>query len=204
MNYETSTQFVKAARRVSTPLLSINTLDQQSTQEELLKHFGEKAPCVSIDCSAGIVGLNAAGKKAIAAPHMAKPEEWDYTDPGEALKQLINLPASTAVFMHNAQRFIDVNDVSQGLANLRDPFKANQRTRIAMGPNFRLPAELVQELAGFDEPLPTDEYYSELATKLIDNTNAHREGKKSSVPYPTDAAMRNITTALRGLAAFPA
>jgi len=62
--------------------------------------------------------------------------------------------------------------------NLRDWFKANRRTLVALGPSFKFPAEIANDVISLDMPMPTDE---EL-TDIIKTQVAGVDGLKGLAP----------------------
>ncbi len=99
--------------------------------------------------------------------------------------------------MFNPQLFMDSQSASlivQQTANMRDEYKADQRSLIWVGQDIKLPPELQQDFLCLDEPLPNDEQLTDIVVQshgLI--------GLK-----PTQEVIAKAVTALRGLAAFPA
>jgi hypothetical protein len=67
------------------------------------------------------------------------------------------------VFMLNLHRYFEDKAngenavVVQAVWNLRDRFKANRRTLVILGPGFRFPAEITNDVITIDVPMPTDE-----------------------------------------------
>lgn len=204
---KTSNEFVTKARRVSTPLLAIGTLDQFATAEAVTSGLPDGTPAVAWDHLRGFVGANPAGQRAAKAWVAEVGDE--VTGPEKALHAAARLPVvqglGAVLLLMNFHRFLSDVAVVQGLANIRDQYKRDKRTAVMLGPSFDLPAEVGQDVAVYDEPLPSDEVYAGIAVKLVTELNAARtEAKKSKVSMPASAALAGIVAAVRGLAAFPA
>src|SRR5262245_44033334 len=149
----------KAARRVATPYIAIETADQAATVARLLPVLNG-VPVLQWDIIRGLRGNNV-GRDLL--------EKWkvdgrNINSPTEFLNFLATggpegkgVPEKTVAFMLNAHRYFkdDAPDVSQAFANLRDPFKSNTRTLVPLAPSFTFPSELAQDVLVLDEPLPT-------------------------------------------------
>ena len=196
--------FVKNARTRSTPLLCIASMDARSMYASMQARgiFKAGTPLITYDCGGGFGEVNAEGGAALLQMPDFSPDE-PVLDPGYAMRMIKSLPDHSVVMWYNAHRWLSDREVAQGVANLRDPYKANQRTLICTAPNFELPSELQQEMQLFYEPLPSDGEYAVVAKRIVENANLLREGK-TKVPQPDEDLMRNLVTAARGLAAFAA
>ncbi len=190
----------KAARRVSVPLVAIETADQAATIKQLMTSMKEgnqevEVPVVRWDLIRGLVGLNQAGEKAVAlvAPD-ADLRKATTANPAECLDLANKLPAKSVLFFLNAHRYLESEAVSQAIWNLRDTFKGNTRTLVLLGPIFRLPVELEKDVIMFEEPLPTDGQIGEIVTKV------YAMGK---LARPADEILSKAVRASKGLAAFP-
>ena len=185
----------RAARRVSTPLMAIQTPDPAATMDRVATCFnGAPPPIVRWDIVNGMAGMNEPGTAAVA--EAAGPEPAMTTgNPVEALTAAQKLPPSTALFMLNAQRYLDNEAVIQAIWNLRDRFKADFRTLVMLCPAITLPPELAQDVLALDEALPDEE---ELA-RIIRETYA-----AAQLPDPDEQLVTKAVDALSGLASFPA
>lgn len=146
---------VKAARRVSTPILAVTTADQPETARRLatLLANGANAPVLPWNLTDG---LAPASRSAVdLLPQLLGELYGDATvDSVVALRVIGKLPQDGAAILHNAQRILDHAPVVQAIANLRDRFKQNRRTLILLAPALRLPAELRHDVLVIDDPLP--------------------------------------------------
>ena len=185
----------RAARRVSTPLMAIQTPDPAATMDRVATCFnGAPPPIVRWDIVNGMAGMNEPGTAAVA--EAAGPEPAMTTgNPVEALTAAQKLPPSTALFMLNAQRYLDNEAVIQAIWNLRDRFKADFRTLVMLCPAIALPPELAQDVLALDEALPDEE---ELG-RIIRETCA-----AAQLPDPDEQLVTKAVDALSGLASFPA
>lgn len=77
--------------------------------------------------------------------------------PDIALKKLAGAVRNSVIFMHMKQEFLADPVVRQGIANLRDEYKADRRTLILVGQELQVPFELTGEVLFVDEHLPTRE-----------------------------------------------
>jgi hypothetical protein len=208
-----------AARRAAAPLLAISTPDPAEVVRLVQAAFdGETSktpiPLVQWDSMNGLTSLNKAGMAAIAALLKGAPvAKWPAltTNPNAAIAMMADLPGElreggqltqrgAIVFMCNAQRFVEDRpdtrpaQVLQGIWNLRDLYKANRRTLIMLGPAFKFPSEIAQDVITFDEPYPTDEVLAKIITDQAATVKLML--KPEQVASAVDA--------LRGLAAFTA
>lgn len=192
---------VKAARRVSTPLLAIQTPDQQATMFALVKGLNGNAPKFAWDVVRGIRPLTPTAKQFIDDEGLGDPKELasNSANPTSALELAGKLPEESVLFLINGHRFVGPPTfdafVSTGVGNLRDLFKGNRRTCILLGPSFTLPAELRQDVMVLDEPLPNDAQLAERVLKM------HALAK---LPEPTKEALPTIVDSIRGLSVFAA
>jgi len=211
---------LKSARRVAVPLIAISSSDAAETIRVVRAAMENGAktpiPIVQWDALNGLTALNGVGQESLARVLQSnKPDEWAAftANPGAALSFMAQLPGEvrqggqltqrgTLVFMHNAQRFFEdkpgVNNgqVIQGIWNLRDLYKGDRRTLVLLGPGFKFPPELAQDVILFDEPFPSDSALAEIVTKQAANT----EGL-GKLPDPE---VSGAVDAMRGLSAFTA
>ena len=155
---------LKAARRCSVPLVAISTPDPWATVEAVCEALrGEMlavdvpedendnplVPRVEWDYVRGMTGRNAAGQAWVKGLG-----EFDETqnNPFRALVVAQKLPPGSVLFFHLAHRFIQEPALIQAIANLRDPFKGNQRTLCLLGQGMQLPTELQGDVVALDEP----------------------------------------------------
>lgn len=183
---------LKAARRVSVPLVAISTADPSATvrlwQGEDFATVGvTPTALLGWDVVQGLVALNEAGKSAAAEVL------GDGTDSRDLIGVLVALrqaPAGTVVLVKNAHRFISEIVVVQAIWNLRDEFKRNFRMLVLLAPSWELPVELQSDAVVLEHPLPTSEEISERISVVM--KSAALKGK------PDEHAI----DALRGLTAF--
>lgn len=190
---------VKAARRVSTPILAIRTADQQACVETLCAALGGNLALVTQDVARGFVGLNAHGRNAVGSMGEAKDASPNVAAALELARQLPGADektgrAGSVLFVFNAHRTIGEHSVSQGVQNLRDVFKADQRTLILLCPQITLPAELVNDVVVFDEALPDDATLGAILTDVY----------KSAEMKPAAEVVGPAVDAARGLSSFAA
>lgn len=177
----------KAARRVSTPIVAVETPDAAATIAILRRTLTDKTPVLAWDCARGLRGLNDLGKGAFNALGLDANASVNATETLLALEQVAEL---SVVFLHNFHLQIGDASVKQALWNLRDVFKMNKRTAVLLGPAFSLPAELSGDVIVFAEPLPTR---AELAS-IFD-----QQHKNAGLALPDDAVKAAALDAVVGL-----
>ena len=184
---------VKNARRVSVPLVAINTPDPGATAATLVSGINGDSVKIEWDIVRGVTPRGKAGEEWWAAN---KPEGFDATT-GNPLALMVlagKLPANALCLVHMANRWAADPSVIQGVWNLRDEFKQNRRMLVLLGPSHQLPAELAEDVVLFDEPLPSAE---ELA--VIVETQHRNAGLECD-----EETIQKAVEALRGLSAFAA
>jgi hypothetical protein len=194
---------LKAARKVSTPIICITTPDLPATVASIVQEL-PAAPILQHDIIRGILGLNEAGKEARArlvgsndGPEL--PGVVPFTSPAEALSKAAELPARALLFIHNANRLMDDAATVQAICNLRDLFKSNGRTLVLLATQITLSPELTQDTLTIDEPLPNEGQIRDIIARELKNA---RE-MKTPPQEPDQATIDRSVEALAGLAAFP-
>lgn len=190
----------KAARRVSTPLVAITTPDPAATMRSVIAATNGDSPALVWDIVRGLRPANKPGQAAydkIVEPLIRQGADPTMTTVNltETLGLLNGAPERTVAFILQAHRYINNEAVAQGLWNLRDAFKADQRTLVLLAPQITLPVELQQDVLVLDEELPDP---AELAGIVAETHEA------AGVKAPTEEQAERAVDALRGLAAFPA
>ncbi|MBN1772529.1 MAG: hypothetical protein JXB32_14765 [Deltaproteobacteria bacterium] len=183
-----------AARRVSAPLVAVATPDPATTIATLTAE--SKTPALTWDITRGARAINRPGVKALNAAFGE--EAASLTDPTTMLDRAARLPKDTMLFVMNGHRYLEgpgSEAVVQAVWNLRDPYKADTRTLVLLGPSFRLPPELMQDVLLLEEELPDG---AQLRRVVASQYEA------AQLPPPDDAVLDKAVDALRGLAAFPA
>ena len=188
----TLVQSFKAARRVSTPIVAIETPDAAATIAMMRRALPDKTPTLAWDCAKGLRGLNPYGEAAAAAIGLDPNASVNAT---ETLLALEKLPELSIVFFHNFHLQIKETPVIQALWNLRDLYKLNKRTVVLLGPGFSLPAELAGDVIVLAEHLPTR---AELSAIL------DQQYKNAGLELPDDETRLAALDALVGLASYTA
>jgi hypothetical protein len=195
---------IRAARRVSTPLIGIQTTDTSACLSKLIPLISlchaEKptdppvvVPFVGWDLVRGVRVLTKSGEAAKAAMAAAAGDPAALTNPVVMLDAARQTPFGTVLIMENASLVLQDPAVRQGIANLRDLFKGSRRALFLMAPQLRLPAEIEGDVMVFDEPLPN----RAAAAAIIADTY---EGALQDVPA-ADVIERAVD-AVTGLTAF--
>jgi hypothetical protein len=193
-------QAIRNARRVSTPLIAICTADQEATLTQICELVRQRSPVYSQDGIRGILGQNETAKSSVTNICPTEQQATSRLLPW-TLMNIVKMEQDGILVIFNAHRYIDQPEVSQGIANLRDVFKANRRCLILLGPQFNnLPEELQQDVVVFQEALPdptqlrgiVDRVYSAAAADMPDIAEAD------------DTHRSRAVDATRGLSAFAA
>lgn len=212
------TERLKAIRRVAVPIVAVASPDPAATRKAIREAFDNAEsktpiPIVEWDAVNGLSGLNEFGTKVLASMLGNDPDEWPglTANPNAALVKMADLPGEiredgkltqrgAIVFMHNAQRYfedragVQNGPVLQGIWNLRDLYKANRRTLVLLGPAFKFPQEIAQDVISFDEPYPTAEELTVIVTGQATKNNITLAEK----------TVTEAVDALYGLSAFTA
>jgi hypothetical protein len=218
------TEQFRHARRVSVPLVAVDTPDPGATVTALARAVnanGKTFPVVQWDICRGVTAVNGEiGNNAITSSGV-DPAETIGNPPG-ALELAQKLPRGTIMFYHSAHRFLEDPMVAQGVWNLRDKFKQNCRTLVLLGPNVPVPSSLTHDVMHIDEPFPTDAELGGIVKQLDEVASKCPECKGQKTVAGSDcptcagtgqnpkrktASTKTITKAIeavRGIAAFPA
>jgi len=195
-------QQFKAARRVSTPLLAVQTPDPAATIRTIMGSLnGDVTPVLAWDIVQALHARNEPGQAVLDKLLGGGDPALTTGNPTEMLSLLKGLPGATrgkpgaVVFMHSANRFIQETSVAQAVWNLRDRFKMDQRTLVMLGPSFSFPTEITQDVTILDELLPDAAELVEIVQRCFKSA-----GKDNVDPQVQERAV----DALLGLAAFPA
>ena len=184
---------LKAARRVSTPLLAIRSADPAQAMVRVQDAVGKSAPSVHWDIVRGLAPVNENGTKELGK--LLGERDPAGIGPVEVLVLASQLSEDAVLLYANAQRFWVDPQVAQGIWNLRDAFKANGRMLVLLTtPGAVVPDELTQDVLVLDEPLPGVEDL----VRIFEETVA-----AADVADGAGHAERAVD-ALLGLAAFPA
>lgn len=190
-------QQFKAARAKSTPLLCVTTPDPAETVRRLASTAKPEDPLIAWDCLRGPYALNEASERALASLG----DLAALRNPVNMLNAAHKLPAQSVLFMQNLHRFISEAVIVQGIWNLRDPFKTeNRRTLVILCPSINLPPELTQDVVTLNEPLPDPQ---DLAAIVKDQFSAAQQSAPD-MPAPTEEIIRKAVDATTGLSAFSA
>ncbi|MHB8655577.1 MAG: AAA family ATPase [Terriglobia bacterium] len=190
---------LKAALRVSTPLVAVRTPDPAGTVETVLGVLngkGDETPVLHWDVMRGLAGLNEAGKAEARRVLDGGDPAITSVRPSDALTLAEKLGQDTILFFANGQRFFTDAVVAQGIWNLRDSFKAKGcMLALLMTSGSTLPPELAEDVLLMDEPLPSAEDLG----RIVASTFA-----SAGLPEPDTEVCGKAIDAVIGLAAFPA
>ena len=198
----------RSARRVSTPLMLVRTVDGRETARNLTAAAADEHPVIWWDTATGLSSLNKqVGVKALL--EALTPTDQDggepmtpesITSPVDALAVANRLPRTSILIMHNAHLFLIPGQAAyplmvQSIWNLRDTFKTNKRLLVLLTPNTSLPPELVQDFLIFEEELPNRERLQKVVVDIH---------KSANVEVPKQEVVNKAVDARRGLAYNPA
>ena len=197
----------KAARKVGTPVLAVQSPDQFQTLVELCKVNGVlKGPVVKWDLVNGMEGINPMGRAVLEAALGDMDPVSATRPPADALDMvdkkfpgIDGKTEGTTLFMVNIHRFLDpptmdgAREMSQAIHGVRDRFKSQGKTLVLLAPRFIMPPELSDVLV-LDEPLPTAQQLEEIA----------KEEYKEAKLEPTPEELVRAVDGVRSLAAFEA
>lgn len=187
---------VKAAKRVSTPLLAVSTMNQPDTATTLAGAMPEEVPVVTWSHATGLKPGNDKGAGALAGLGDLEASR----DPATMLEMLQGLPEKSTVLMFNGHNYVVSMErfgnpvVSAGVCNLREQFKTTNRTLILLGPSFELPPELQGDVVMLRDPLPDDEKLGMMVDEMVKETEAELPEEQRG----------QVVSALRGLSSFGA
>ena len=189
---------LRHARRVSCPLVAINTPDPGSTVRTVAATFGQNGkavPIVQWDVCRGVLPVNEAGRE-VARLTGDGDDDVTIGQPAMLFAKASDFPAETIVLVHNSQAFMDSPVVVQGIWNLRDLFKSDNRMLVLLARDHQLPPLLSGgDVVVLDEALPDE---AEL-TAIVQECDASR-GK----PLLDKVAQAAAVEAVKGLNAFAA
>lgn len=183
---------LKAARRVSTPLIAITTPDPAATIETLCDGLNGNVAKLVWDVATGLSYRNAEGKTVLA--DIAGDMDPTEGNPFECARLAQRLPEGAILFMMMANRFFKDPGTIQAIWNLRDNFKQDSRTLVMLGSDMELPPELQGDVVVFDEQLPDAAQLEQILDGIYEATELKPKGNELS---------RSVE-ALQGLPAFQA
>lgn len=142
-------------RYAGTPWCLIHTPDYRECQRSLCRMLAEQDAPPSLwawDCLQGHRCVSEASLTSI----LGSPDDTVQA-PALLLKKAMDLPANSVLFLIVPKNeMVEDAAVIQGLANLRNEFKANQRTLVLLGRDIKLPSFLSEDVPVLDDPLPND------------------------------------------------
>src|SRR3990167_6342950 len=100
-------QFEKA-RRVSTPIVAIRTMDNAATQYELADQY-KTAPFIAWNCVTGLSAVNTEGQR-VLKNGLGGADPSQMTSPVEALAVAVKFESESVLFAHNVQMFLGATD----------------------------------------------------------------------------------------------
>jgi len=191
-------QQFRAARICGTPLLAIRSADPASTIANITNSLNGRAdetPIISWDIIRGLRPTNQAGQDEITRLLDGADPVMGSARPTDMLPRLENVSENTIVFMLNAHKYFEDPGVLQGIWNLRDTLKADDKGAMLIlltSPGATMPIELKDDVLVLDEPLPTMDEIREIVKAVADTVKVKL----------TEATLQRSVDALVGLSSF--
>ena len=173
---------LKAARRVSAPLIAIETADAAATIKLVVEGLNGGTAAVVWDVANGMLALNDEGQDAMQKVDAPQTEmsEFGCVRPAEAIKE------DGILFAHWDRKFWESPPTVQQIWNLRDKFKADHRTLILLDRSFTIPDKLQGEIVILEDPLPGAEQINRVLDRVIETHNKNaaeaRGTSKKKIP----------------------
>jgi len=184
---------VKAAFRVSTPIVQINTTDQEQTLQAIVKELCDGTTVVQWDFVRGFRARNKFSADFVR--NLVGGDDESIGNPVIALEKMLDeLPKKAVVFLINAHLWLDQEPVRQAIWNIRDAFKRSRRMLVLLCPDHTLPSELAGDVVVLDEPLPERSELDGLVRTLCGAAKVEVD----------DATVERAVEAIQGLPAFQA
>lgn len=194
-------QQIKAARRVSVPLVAVTTPDPAATVKAIADAAGPEAVVLRWDVVEGLRTVPhddqaVRDARETARAGMVGEQGGDPTvaNPVLLLQLARKLPRGAVLFVHLANRLIADPMTIQAVWNLRDEFKRDQRMLVLLGVSCDWPAELAGDVVTLDEPLPDAETLEWILRKVHGDAGVK----------PEAAVLARGVEAVQGLPAFQA
>jgi hypothetical protein len=183
---------VMAAFRVSTPLVAINTTDQEATMSQVTGSLSEDTTVVQWDFIRGLMSRNKFSLEKVK--ELRGNDDESVGNPLIALEKAHDLPKKSVLFVINAHMWIDDAPVRQAIWNLRDQFKRSRRMLVLLAPDVRMAAEILGDTVVLDEPLPDKQQLEAIARSIFEAAKAEAK----------DDVIERVVEAVQGLPAFQA
>ena len=145
----------RAAVKVSTPLLAAVTPDALATINDVKASLTKPRPLITWDAMRGLQALDEMSidvLHGIELPDGATPEL--IRNPAVMLAVAAKLPPKSMMFTFNLNMFWDDPVVKQGIWNLRDVYKGDNRTFIMLSNTANIPKEIRGDVFVIEQPLP--------------------------------------------------
>lgn len=192
---------VALAQKAGTPLVQVATPDQPVFVERFAEILSAKTPLIEWDCVGGARGTNDLGIAVVVQAFGKGDGAPVAEDPLELLRKAVTLPPRTIIIVYNAQLLFDSGAgmvVTQGLANLRDQFKSDNRMVVLLAPWRAVPNTLRHDVITFEEELPTKAQIRGIVDQCVHDAQV----AKDDIEVPDDDGRDRSAEALLGLASF--
>ncbi len=171
----------RTARARGVPLVALESADPGASIQKCITGLngkGDHTPLIQWDLIRGARGLNTRGESVLA-----NFTDDNLNDPTSMLTAFVSkandlrIPHSedpdrrvgAIIFAVHFNRFLEETGVMQALWNARDEFEAAGVLFCLLGPAFRLPSELKNDLITITEPLPSPDELEDILDKLADD-----------------------------------
>lgn len=189
------TNVVRAAKRVSVPILQVKSFDPDSTIKSVISTFNDRPQLrfIKWDVINGLVGINESGKDLLT---QYNPDELEGSfDIINALSILRLFPEKCIIFAQWTHKFMEQPQVSQGLFDIRNIFKSKGNLLILINPEIVTTPELRDSIINIQEKLPED---AELGNVVLSQYN------NAKVKIIDEDIVEQCVVNLRGMSRFGA
>lgn len=186
---------IRAARRVSVPLVAITTPDPAATMRGIVETVNG-GPMLAWDVVEGVRAMNEEAKTVRAA--ILGEDDTTIGNPVALLMLAKKLPPKSVLFVQMAHRLIADPMAIQAAWNLRDQFKRDQRMLVLLSMVRHWPAELAGDVVTLDEPLPDAEALRRIIEACCSSAALELSENFRTVEMP------RAVEAVTGLSAFAA
>lgn len=190
---------IRNLRAKGVPLIGIETPDCEQAAIACIQSLNGKAgeiPIMEWDIARGWRGRNKEGQDWIKANIDAR-----MTLGGALAKMADEIPPSSLVLLHNANRVLERDGVAQGISLCRE-FKRRgtpSATLVLLSASLALPAELKSDVIILEDEAPTAPEIADKIVRLYEPVAKAAQAKGIDVPALTEAVTKEATAASLGL-----
>ena len=198
---------IRRAYLVSTPLVSIATPDPSGPVDAVTREVvdvqaknGKHGVMLQWDAVRGMT--SATDENVVGDLNSLSDNNPDVLrNPVEMLSRIVRIEKGSVVFIHNAHLLIAPDgkptiDIVQGIQNIRDHFKRDQRMLVLLSPGMTMPRELVHDVMTYEESLPDADALAMIVRSVYEAGHDDKD--------PSATLTAKSVEALQGLSAFTA